>query len=107
MSESGGDGAGIQYVPADVLARLVDDMTVEDVRLAQQDYPEGSPMRGFGAVYYAAVRTGATDGVEDASSFLGRVRLRDLTPIMAAASDALPNELPGGGTSPPSAGSGE
>jgi hypothetical protein len=79
VSGAGGDGAGA-YISRDELERLVDDLTVEDVRLAQAEYPEGDPMRGFASVYHAAKRTGVTTG--DVSAFLSRVRLRDLAPLL-------------------------
>ena len=54
------------YVEREVLERLVDDLTVEDVRRAREQYPDGDPMRGFAAVYHAAVRLGDTEPDEEA-----------------------------------------
>jgi hypothetical protein len=98
----------IAYVAREVLERLVDDLTVEDVRLARMEYPEGDPMRGFAAVYHAAKRSGdlASEG-EDPGAFLSRVRLRDLAPIMDAAGDSLGEGRSGTATSPHSADTGE
>jgi hypothetical protein len=108
VSAAGGDGTGApDYVSRDVLERLVDDLTVEDVRLARTEYPEGDPMRGFASVYHAAKRLGEVREGEDAGGFLARVRLRDLSPIMERATETLPNARSGGGSSPTSAASGE
>jgi hypothetical protein len=98
--------AEIAYVSAELLEQLVDDLTVEDIRLARADYPEGDPMRGFGAVYFAAKRIGVANG-DGPSEFLGRVRLRDLSPIMEKATASMGNAQSGGGISLPSAASGE
>lgn len=95
------------YVPAEELDRLVDDLTVDDVTRARRDYPEGDPMRGFAAVYHAAIRTGLTTADEPESEFLARVRIRDLTPLLARAQATLPEGPSGTSSSPPSAASGE
>lgn len=94
------------YVEREVLERLVDDLTVEDVRKAREEYPEGDPMRGFASVYHAAVRLGETEPDEAANAFLARVRLKDLTPILERATVTLPNVPSGTSSSPISAGSG-
>jgi hypothetical protein len=99
--------AAASYVPREILERLVDDLTVEDVRLARAEYPEGDPMRGFASVYFAALRTGAAKAEDGPSGFLARVRLRDLTPILERAAESLPNAPSGSASSPGSAGSGE
>jgi len=93
------------YVSTEILERLVDDLTVEDVRLSRESYPEGDPMRGFAAVFYAAKRLGAIDG-ESIEGFLARVRLRDLTPILARSQESLPEGLGDGAISPTSAATG-
>lgn len=98
--------ASIEYVPAEVLERLVDELTVDDVKRGRAAYTtEGDPMRGFAAVYFAAVRTGYVNG-ESEEAFLARVRVRDLTRFLAAAAETLPNVPSGGPSSPLSAGSG-
>jgi hypothetical protein len=102
----GADSAGTPYVDREVLERLVDDLTVDDVRRAREEYPEGDPMRGFASVYHAAVRLEATLPDEPAAAFLARVRLRDLTPILEKATATLPNVPIGSSTLPGSAGSG-
>jgi hypothetical protein len=94
------------YVDREVLERLVDDLTVEDVRKAREEYPEGDPMRGFASVYHAAVRLEETEPDEGANSFLARVRLKDLTPILERATATLPNGPGPASSSPISAGSG-
>src|SRR5262245_46587654 len=73
--------AKVEYVEREVLEQLVADLTVEDVRRARAEFPDGDPMRGFASVFYAATRTGAANG-DDLSAFLSRVRLRDLGPIL-------------------------
>ena len=94
------------YVERDVLEHLVDDLTVEDVRKAREEYPDGDPMRGFASVYHSAVRLGETEPDESANAFLARVRLRDLTPILERATVTLPNVPVDTSSSPGSAGSG-
>lgn len=96
----------VPYVEREVLEHLVEDLTVEDVRKAREEYPEGDPMRGFASVYYAAVRLGETEPDESANAFLARVRLRDLTPILEAAAVTLPGVQPDTSSSRGSAGSG-
>jgi hypothetical protein len=107
MSDATPAPAPAEYVAREILERLVDDLTVEDVRLARAEYPEGDPMRGFAAVYHAARRIGATENGEDAGAFLSRVRLRDLAPIMEAATASLGEGQIGTASSPRSADSGE
>lgn len=94
-----------EYVAAEILRRLVDDLTVEDVRRSRAEFPEGDPMRGFASVYYAAVRTGLTDD-ETLEEFLARVRIKDLGPILTASAASLPEGPSDGGSSPPSVASG-
>lgn len=94
------------YVPAEELTRLVDNLTVADVKHARADYGEGDPMRGFAAVYYAAKRTGLA-GDDDEEAFLARVRIVDLTPLLARANATLPEGPGGTSSSPPFAASGE
>lgn len=103
MTGAGENGAGDPYLDRGTLARLVDNLTVEDVRLAQAEYAEGDPMRGFASVWHSARRElGADAG--DLSAFLSRVRLRDLAPLLEApASGNAPSD---GAGSPPSAVSG-
>lgn len=96
-----------EYVPAETIERLVDDFTVDDVRRARAEYPEGDPMRGFATVYWAAVRTGIAGDGESEEQFLARVRVRDLTPLLARAGATLPEGPSGTSSSPPSVASGE
>lgn len=96
-----------QYVPAAELTQLVDDLTVADIRKAREAFrTEGDPMRGFAAVYYAAERLGRTEGA-DLDSYLARVRIVDLTPLLARANATLPEGPSGTSSSLPSAASGE
>lgn len=95
------------YVPAEVLDRIVDELTVLDIKRARAAYAEGDPMRGFAAVYHAAERLGLTAGSESEDSFLARVRIIDLTPLLARANATLPEGQGGTSSSPPSAASGE
>lgn len=100
-------GTGPDYVPREELGKLVDDLTVDDVRRARADYAEGDPMRGFAVVYHAAIRTGLAEANEDESAFLSRVRIADLTPLLAKANETLPNAPSGIASLPPSVDSGE
>lgn len=102
---SEGTGERPAYVPAATLERIVDELTVLDVKLARADYPEGDPMRGFASVYHAAARLGLTDAGEDETAFLSRVRLRDLGPLLEASQS--PNARSGTSSSPRSVASGE
>lgn len=93
------------YVPAEELTRLVDELTVADIRRARADYPEGDSMRGFAAVFHAAKRLGLA-GDDDEDAFLSRVRIVDLTPLLARANATLPEGPSGTSSSQPSAASG-
>lgn len=104
MSGEGTDRT--EYVPREVLERLAEDLTVADVTRGREEYPDGDPMRGFAAIYHAAQRTGYLNG-ESVDQFLSRVRVRDLVIATNAAEITLPEGLGGGGTSLPSAATGE
>jgi hypothetical protein len=102
-----GGEAGARYVPAEVLDRLAADLTVTDVAKGRAEHPEGDPMRGFAAIYHAAVRLGEADAGESQEDWLGRVRVRDLTAAMERAAASLPNAPASSASSPPSVASGE
>lgn len=95
------------YVPTETLERLVDELTVDDIRRGRLEFTtEGDPMRGFAAVYFAAKRLGLLEGDESIDAYLARVRIADLGPLLTKATATLPNGPSGTSSSPPSVASG-